>query len=150
MISLGAPIGIAGYVVWYGKATSYLTDDPKACMNCHVMKTQYSSWSKSTHRAVATCNSCHAPGNIVQKLKTKALNGMSHSYAFTTDHYQEPIRIKPQNRIKVQSACLNCHSEIFGPGSQSQHQKTASCLNCHSDVGHAQGTPEKLNLGVQE
>ena len=32
---IGLVIGIGGYAVLYAKGSSYLTDDPAACANCH-------------------------------------------------------------------------------------------------------------------
>jgi cytochrome c nitrite reductase small subunit len=135
-MSLGAPLGVGIYVFWYGHGHSYLTDSPRACVNCHVMEPQYKSWTRSSHRGAASCNSCHAPGNLAQKLKAKAVNGLLHSYAFTTGRFAEPIRIKPRNREGVQRACLSCHGEIFAKGSRIRHDPESSCLRCHADVGH--------------
>ena len=56
---LGAAVGIGGYTFVYARGYSYLIDDPQACMNCHVMREQFDGWLKSSHRSVATCNSCH-------------------------------------------------------------------------------------------
>jgi nitrate/TMAO reductase-like tetraheme cytochrome c subunit len=47
----------------------------------------YAAWQKGSHRAVATCNSCHTPHNLVGKYTTKALNGFWHSFYFTTGRY---------------------------------------------------------------
>lgn len=58
---LGAFVGTVGYTAHYAKATSYLSNDPKACINCHVMNEQYDGWSSSSHHARATCNDCHVP-----------------------------------------------------------------------------------------
>ena len=55
-IALGAAIGIGGYTFIYAKGYSYLTNDPGACANCHIMREQYDGWVKSSHRAVAVCN----------------------------------------------------------------------------------------------
>jgi cytochrome c nitrite reductase small subunit len=51
-IALGAAIGLAvgvgGYTFVYARGGSYLTDDPAACANCHVMREQYDGWIKSS------------------------------------------------------------------------------------------------------
>src|SRR2546422_11545383 len=72
---IGVAIGIGVYTLAYAKGWSYLTDDPAACANCHVMREQFDGWLKSSHRSVATCNSCHTPANFVGKYATKASNG---------------------------------------------------------------------------
>jgi len=90
--------GIGVFTFGYGKGASYLTNDPAACANCHVMQPQYDSWQKSGHRHVAVCNDCHLPPTFTGKLITKADNGFFHSVAFTTGDFHEPIQIKARNR----------------------------------------------------
>ena len=83
-VIIGIAVGIGAYTFAYAKGWSYLTDDAAACANCHVMREQFDGWLKSSHRAVATCNSCHTPANLVGKYLTKASNGFWHSFFFTT------------------------------------------------------------------
>ena len=35
---VGIVIGLCGYILYLSKAQSYLSDDPKACVNCHIME----------------------------------------------------------------------------------------------------------------
>src|SRR6185436_15639047 len=70
-VLFGLATGIGGYTFVYARGGSYLTNDPKACANCHVMQNNYDAWMKSSHRAVATCNDCHTPHNVVGKYLTK-------------------------------------------------------------------------------
>jgi cytochrome c nitrite reductase small subunit len=83
-VIIGVAVGIGVYTFAYAKGWSYLTDDPAACANCHVMREQFDGWLKSSHRSVATCNSCHTPVNFIGKYATKASNGFWHSFFFTT------------------------------------------------------------------
>jgi len=55
-VLLGSVIGIGTYTFIYAKGYSYLTNNPAACANCHVMQAQYEAWWKSSHHSVATCN----------------------------------------------------------------------------------------------
>ncbi|MDI7269716.1 MAG: cytochrome c nitrite reductase small subunit, partial [Myxococcota bacterium] len=48
----GAAGGLGFFTFVYAKGFSYLTDDPKACANCHVMTEQYDGWAKGSHRSV--------------------------------------------------------------------------------------------------
>ena len=41
---LGVAVGIGGYTFVYARGWSYLTNDPAACANCHVMREQYDGW----------------------------------------------------------------------------------------------------------
>ena len=137
--ALGVAVGVCGYTFIYAKGASYLTNDPRACANCHVMQDHYDAWIKSSHRAVATCNDCHAPHNIVGKYLTKADNGFFHSLAFTTGKYPDPLRIKERNRRVTERACLHCHQQIVEaivPGGEAHHKTRNSCVRCHATVGH--------------
>ena len=58
---LGAALGLGAYTFAYARGWAYMTDDPQACNNCHVMNEQYDGWIKSSHRSVAVCNDCHVP-----------------------------------------------------------------------------------------
>lgn len=63
----GILAGVGAYTFAYAKGGSYLLDDPQACVNCHIMRDQYDSWSHSSHKTVATCNSCHVPHDFLGK-----------------------------------------------------------------------------------
>ena len=134
---VGMALGIGGYTFIYAKGGSYMTNDPKACANCHVMGDQYDGWVKSSHRSVAGCNDCHTPHGIIAKYATKALNGWNHSFAFTTGRFPEPIRIGGRNREITEAACRNCHADI-AMAIEGSHAggRSISCIRCHSSVGH--------------
>ena len=138
---LGVLIGVGGYTFVYARGYSYLTNDPAACANCHVMEAHYSAWMKSSHRAVAACNDCHTPPGLVPKYAVKAINGFNHSLAFTTGRFPEPLRITPMNTRATEKACRTCHDDIVeaidppraAPGG---HREQMSCIRCHTTVGH--------------
>jgi cytochrome c nitrite reductase small subunit len=137
--TLGALGGVGTFTFGYGQGTSYLSNDPQACANCHVMQEHFDSWLNSSHQRVAVCNDCHPPHDPAGKWITKADNGFFHSLAFTLENFHEPIQIKPRNRRVTQNACLHCHADFV------QHMLPAEpgedmlgCVHCHSDVGHAQ------------
>jgi cytochrome c nitrite reductase small subunit len=111
-VLLGAVIGLGSYTFLYAEGFSYFSNDPKACMNCHIMREQYDSWQKASHHAVATCNDCHTPHNFVANYWTKAENGFWHSKGFTLQDFHEPIRIRPKNRRVLQANCIDCHREL--------------------------------------
>ena len=37
-VMVGAFVGLGLFTFWYARGASYLTDDPRACINCHVMR----------------------------------------------------------------------------------------------------------------
>lgn len=135
---LGVAGGVGAYTFIYADGASYLRDDPAACANCHVMQGHFDAWAKSTHRAVATCNDCHAPHtNAIEKLWVKGLNGFNHSLAFTTGDFPEPLRITEMNRRVTEAACRHCHEDIvhaIDTGGSSA--EPMSCIRCHHEVGH--------------
>jgi len=136
-VTLGLAAGVAGFTFSYARGGSYLTNDPAACANCHVMSEYYSGWVRSSHRSVATCNDCHTPQGLLPKYATKASNGFWHSFAFTTGRFPEPLRIKPHNRAIAEKACRKCHGDIveaMDTGHTPAEQ--AGCVRCHGAVGH--------------
>jgi nitrate/TMAO reductase-like tetraheme cytochrome c subunit len=52
-VALGLGFGVASYTFVYAKGWSYLTNDPAACANCHVMQDHYDAWLRWSHRSVA-------------------------------------------------------------------------------------------------
>lgn len=137
-ILLGVLFGLGGYTVYHAEGLSYLSNDPKACVNCHIMREQYDGWQKSSHHEAATCNDCHLPHDLIGKYLAKAQNGYFHSKAFTLQDFPEPIRIKPQNHTILQENCVGCHEALVSeiatnPGHDEQ---MLDCVKCHASVGH--------------
>lgn len=154
VLALGAFIGAGLFVVDHSEATSYISYDPRACANCHVMRDEYNGWARSSHHAAATCNDCHTPHNGLAKWQMKAVHGVRHSYGFTFDNFHEPIQIKSDSLAVVEQNCLRCHAEIagdIGPQGLQAHARhetagtdftasiteiSSSCIHCHANVGH--------------
>ena len=136
-IAVGLLLGVGGYTFIYARGYSYLTNDPRACVNCHVMQEQYSGWIVSSHRSAAVCNDCHTPHDPMGKYLTKAQNGFWHSFYFTTGAFPDPIQITPRNAAVTEQACRSCHDAIVQAIDPSPHGKGAlNCVNCHRNVGH--------------
>ena len=147
-ILIGTAMGIGAFTFVYARGHSYLTDNPAACANCHVMEEQYASWMKSSHRAVAVCNDCHTPHDFVGKYATKARNGFWHSFYFTTGSFPEPIQITAFSRRIAEGACRDCHQSIVGSLVHAEEvpkfqenggispPEALACTRCHSRVGH--------------
>ncbi len=141
-VLVGVAIGLGAFTFVYARGASYLTNDPAACANCHVMNEHYDAWNKSSHHAVAVCNDCHAPHDVIGKYKTKALNGFWHSFYFTTGRYPDPLRITPRNREVTEHACRYCHQDVTDViehgtmGFENDDTGRLLCTRCHDDVGH--------------
>jgi len=146
-IAIGAFAGSGGYTFVAAEGTSYFSDDPAACVNCHIMRDQYDGWAHASHHAVTTCNDCHLPhGDLVHALFVKASNGYYHSKGFTFQDFAEPIRIKPGNAKVLEANCRRCHADateeitahgtLGVPTDPTQQADLYGCVFCHQDVGH--------------
>jgi len=135
-MALGLLVGLGLFTFYYARGHSYFADDPKACVNCHIMRDQYDGWNRSSHKGVATCNTCHTPKNILGKYAVKGINGWNHSAAFTSGHFHEPLQINSFNRKIVLNNCMYCHKEIVSQMATNTSGEKMDCLSCHSDTGH--------------
>jgi cytochrome c nitrite reductase small subunit len=110
--ALVAGLGIA--TARASNATSYLSDDPATCLNCHVMRNAFSTWRHGSHGRVTVCNDCHVPHtNPVAKMAFKGADGMRHSYVFTLHGEPQTLRMNPGAVPVVQGNCLRCHANQF-------------------------------------
>ena len=132
----GGILGLGAFTFLYAEGGSYLSDDPSACVNCHVMREVYDGWHNGSHKAVAVCNDCHTPHRFPDKYVIKGLNGWNHSVAFTTGNFHEPIRIRGLNRDVALENCLYCHGDLVVAMSHIGEEDPTDCLRCHQGVGH--------------
>jgi cytochrome c nitrite reductase small subunit len=138
----GVFLGVGGYTFWYANGASYLFDDPRICVNCHIMRDHYDGWQKSSHHAVAVCNDCHIPhDSFIGKWYVKASNGYHHSKAFTLRDFHEPIRIRPGNAAVLEANCLRCHEALVDQitahgGLGLDENDLYGCVRCHRSAGH--------------
>ena len=138
-VVLGMALGAGTYTCYYAEGFSYLSNDPRACINCHIMRDHYDGWSKASHHAVATCNDCHAPHDFLAKYWTKAENGFWHSKAFTLQDFHDPLVIRPKNARVLQNSCVYCHTEMVSNILEHDALEDGGagyCVRCHSSVGH--------------
>ncbi len=135
-VSVGILAGIGLATLHYANATSYLSTNPAACVNCHIMQPQYDSWQKSSHHALATCVDCHLPhDSLVSKYLTKAEHGWNHSKGFTLQNFPEPIQISHKTAHVLQANCVRCHDDLVHAQSSGE-EGAPDCRHCHRDVGH--------------
>lgn len=151
MLASGCLAGVAGFLVYISNAASYLSDEPKTCVNCHVMGPYYASYAHSSHALVATCNDCHVPhDNIVKKYAFKAQDGLYHSTIFTLRAEPQVIRIKEAGANVVQANCERCHNHLNEKVTTTgttlvsrSHGEGRFCWDCHREVPH--GTRNSLS-----
>lgn len=135
-VLLGGLSGLGLYTFNYAEGTAYFSNDPKACLNCHVMREPFDGWSHSSHKAVAACNDCHSPRDFPDNWLAKGVNGWNHSVAFTSGNFQDPIRIREYNSKIVQENCVACHQRLVSVVHRSSPRQERSCISCHVSVGH--------------
>lgn len=136
---LGVPAGVGAFTFVYAKGFSYLSTDPRACVNCHVMNPQFDAWRVSGHRHVATCVQCHLPDRGLAKWVAKADHGFRHSLAFTLQNFKEPIEITPRDREIVRANCARCHEALVHAIVPAPARGELDCLHCHATAGHGAG-----------
>jgi len=140
VIMFGVLLGVGAFSLKYAEGLSYLSADPEACANCHIMQPQFDSWQKSSHHGVAVCVDCHLPHDFIGKYVAKAGNGYHHSVGFTFQNFHEPIMIKQKNARILQENCIACHEDLahnmlVGVAGEPED---VQCVHCHRGVGHGE------------
>ena len=144
IIMVASLFGLGLYVLKLSNAAAYLSDDPQACVNCHVMTPQYMTWARSAHREVATCNDCHVPhNNIFNQYYFKAMDGLYHSYIFTIRAEPQVIQARQPSVEVIQDNCIRCHAPQVTDAKtaafvEDHHYKRTdrTCWECHRETPH--------------
>ena len=144
LITDGILVGILVFLFHVSRASSYLSDKPETCTNCHIMAPQYATWSHSSHREETDCNSCHVPhNNILNKYYFKAKDGLRHATIFTLRAEPQVIFIKEAGQKVVQKNCIRCHEYlmtdsrmmVFSEMNQ-RERESRQCWECHLETPH--------------
>jgi cytochrome c nitrite reductase small subunit len=154
VLQLGLPAiagiccGLAVWVAIISEASSYLSDSPQTCVNCHVMRSAYAGWQHSSHREVATCNDCHVPhGNFFHQWAFKARDGLWHATVFTFRWEPQVIQLSSRAIPVVQENCRRCHaSQISETHLVNQTDSARRCWDCHASP---HGEVQSLSTLVQ-
>lgn len=73
LATIGVLLGLLALAAHLANFTSYLSDDPAVCINCHIMNPQYATWQRGSHGRVAVCNDCHVPhDSLIKKYFSRA------------------------------------------------------------------------------
>ncbi|MGQ9819274.1 MAG: cytochrome c nitrite reductase small subunit [Candidatus Kapaibacteriales bacterium] len=137
-------LGISVFGFYISNAVSYLSEDPTACVNCHIMTPHFTTWFHSSHRNVATCNDCHLPSdNPIRRFWFKANDGLRHSFFFTLGKYPQVIRIRSSSEEVVQANCLRCHNHQISALTLENFEyeqylagNSKLCWDCHREIPH--------------
>ena len=146
IIFLGIITGMVFYILHISNAVSYLSDDPRACINCHIMNPEFITWQNSSHGRDLVCNDCHVPqDNFVRKYYFKAMDGLRHATMFTFRLEPQVIEIKDAGKRAVQENCIRCHQNNIHPVAVRSitaamiYEKDSGeryCWDCHRTVPH--------------
>jgi len=137
-------LGLSFYTLYLSKASSYLSDNPQTCINCHVMVPQFATWNHSSHREIATCNDCHVPhNNAFAHYYFKVKDGLRHATIFTLRAEPQVIHIKEAGIEVVQQNCVRCHEQLLLTAQQQINHKgfhsereSRLCWECHRETPH--------------
>lgn len=141
----GIFVALIGLFFYALRAHSYLSDDPAACMNCHIMAPYYATWFHSSHSRHATCNDCHVPHeNELRKWVFKGTDGIRHTAIFLTKGEKQVLRATPTSSQVIMNNCIRCHTqlnqELVSSGRinymMAQAGEGKSCWDCHRNVPH--------------
>ena len=136
--------GLILFLFYVSNASSYLSDKPETCVNCHIMAPQYATWAHSSHRERAHCNDCHVPhNNVANKYFFKGKDGLRHASVFTMRNEPQVIHIKEAGKEVVQDNCIRCHLNLLEDAKintidQAFHSRRTErqCWECHREVPH--------------
>lgn len=109
------------------------TSSPEFCGSCHVMETQYDSWSKAGLHRTIKCVDCHLPNNnIVNHMVWKGYDGMKDVIFFYSGIYGQNMKISSHGKNTVKKNCMRCHKDMIS------QMKTNGrfCWDCHRRIKH--------------
>ncbi len=137
-------LGIGLFLAKEGEVVSYMSDNPEACVNCHVMTPVYNAWMHSSHREWANCNDCHVPhDNIVNKYFFKAKDGLYHASIFTLRAEPDVIKMQEASQKVVQDNCIRCHVQQVTQtkydgwiDNHAENRTERQCWSCHKEIPH--------------
>lgn len=141
----GVIAGLGAYIVYVSRMHTYATDDPSACINCHIMTPYYQSWMHSSHGGQTNCNDCHVPqDNAFNKYFFKAVDGLYHSAVFTLKSEPQVIRAREASSNVIMNNCIRCHTQLntdfVNTGmiefTQTQTGEGKACWDCHRSIPH--------------
>ena len=144
IVLIGILTGLGFFMAKEASLVSYMSDDPLACVNCHVMTPMYNSWMHSSHREQASCNDCHVPhDNVFNKYFFKAKDGLFHASVFTARAEPEVMFMREASQEVVQNNCIRCHvqqvTQVKYDGWIDNHKENRTerkCWSCHQELPH--------------
>ncbi len=141
---IGTVFGIALFSV--AAIAMHYTDQRPFCSSCHVMKTAAVTHKMSTH-ANLSCNSCHAPHTLLEKIPYKAAAGLKDIWA-NIQGKDVPLNASLSTKDVVNANCISCHT-MTNMGVASMQAKPY-CTDCHRNVAHMRKKPISTRMVADE
>ncbi|MDO5484362.1 MAG: NapC/NirT family cytochrome c [Desulfovibrionaceae bacterium] len=136
MLAAGTVLG-AGLVLAAAVGMRF-TDSRPFCSTCHVMREAALTHSQSPH-ARLSCNDCHAPQDLLDKLPFKAKEGLRDVVA-NVQGKEAPLLARLETREVVNANCRSCHAVT----NQDVMMAKPYCVDCHKGMAHQKKTPVSL------
>ncbi len=137
---------IAGVMITVGSGISMqITDQRPFCAGCHIMNEAAVTHKISAHSKLS-CNECHAPHGLVDKLPFKAVTGTKDLYLNLFGKIEMPLEAGESTRKVVNDNCRVCH-HMTNTAVSSMAVKGV-CTDCHRNVQHMRMKPvSKRSVG---
>jgi predicted CXXCH cytochrome family protein len=152
-VMIGLLIGLVVVIMGIGSLHlyDYTENDPKFCLNCHLMNDAFHDWETSKHKGI-NCHTCHHATLFEKNMmfvktiveRPTELSERAHDKTIVPStmcmscHLNEDSEITQVSRSKAHSLhwfkenieCLTCHA--FKRHEAKSEQKT--CVNCHAQA----------------
>ncbi|NTV38034.1 MAG: cytochrome c nitrite reductase small subunit [Anaerolineales bacterium] len=133
LVVLGLVAVVAGVFVNFGPPGLYAkSKTAEFCAGCHVMETEYESWSHNGGHRRILCVDCHLPNdNMARHFAWKGIEGMWDAYVYYSGHVPDSIQISKHGAAIVQENCQRCHTETIA-----RINEDRNCWQCHRRLSH--------------
>ncbi len=115
------------------------TDTPNFCGSCHVMHEPVRTHGESVHGEL-TCNECHAPKPIVEKIAFKTYAGSKDIYKNLFSDIDDVIHATEKTKQIVNDRCSDCHT-MTNLNVEINMDAKEYCTDCHQQVPHSPKKP---------
>jgi len=108
------------------------SESPGFCSGCHVMESEFESWSHEGAHRRKLCVDCHLPNeNMAIHYIWKSIDGLKDVLFFYSGRVPEHIELTSHGAEVLQANCIRCHQstvEFIDPDRK--------CWDCHRRIMH--------------
>ncbi len=150
-VMVGVLLGLGGFTFHYGEGLSYFSQDPAACVNCHIMqipRKPYDCPSPRIRKWLAKGEKFSAFQSIHFSISLSRSHPGGNVATCVFDCHSRPHDLYPasgwQKEKQLENGFLHSKAFTFDGGTpepifireRNQRILDNNCLNCHSDVVH--------------